>query len=462
MSVTSGFFNSINGDKKYNADDINEYYKGILDDGVVKHYDADLEVEAGSGMTVNVMGGKAICLGKYIRNIGVLELAIEPSESQPRYDAVVVGVDLENRSADIYVKKGIAAVNPSYPAIINTDLNKELCLAYVYVSANAASVTVTDTRSDATICGYVRLSEVETIPTINYTIGTQENTCDKTYSEIIEILDEKIPEITIKHGASINYVDYAIKISNMGLIISARTNEGKVTIEHSNNDNISVTFTVEHFQEDIDALESNLNKRKQVIYTLDNINATTATCNLAYNEIKDLITNNINYSISVKLGTSYYTAYEVINGGNIGIMVNIPEEDKKVMVSHASNNTITVASGTSDIATITNKVNPLWNMRWIDGGNVTSTDGIFVPWSDGAASTVLILCMNNSDDRCCQVFLARKTMSSAQRAMRLCGASDTLGVYASISQSQGVLVALTDDVTPYPTGAQIYYQYIEL
>lgn len=214
--------------------------------------------------------------------------------------------------------------------------------------------------------------------------------------------------------------------------------------------------------DEISNLQINLNKRKQVIYTLNNINATTATCNLTYDEIKNLITNNINYSVSVKLGTSYYTAYEVINGGNIGVMVNIPEEDKKVMVSHSSNNTITVASGASDIATINNKVNPLWAMRWIDGGNVTNTDGIFVPWSSSSASTVLILCMNNSDNRCCQVFLARKTMSSDQRAIRLCGASDTLGVYADISQSQGVLVALADDVTPYPTGAQIYYQYIDL
>lgn len=233
-----------------------------------------------------------------------------------------------------------------------------------------------------------------------------------------------------------------------------------------NNELTDVKDDILNLQNDLNGdilnLQSNLNKRKQVIYTINNINATTATCNLTYDEIKNLITNNINYSVSVKLSTSYYTAYEVINGGNIGVMVNIPEEDKKVMVSHSSNNTISVSSGTSDIATINSKVNPLWNMRWIDGGNVTDTDGIFVPWSNGSASTILILTMNNSDDRCCQVFLARKTMTSGQRAIRLCGASDTKGVYASISQSDGVLIALADDVTPYPTGAQIYYQYIEL
>lgn len=163
MSITSGFFNSINGDRKYNADDINEYYKGVLDDGIVKHYDVDLKVEATSDMTVNVTGGKAICLGKYVKNTGTLELAIEAGESQPRYDAIVVGVDLENRSANIYVKKGTAAADPGYPTIINTDLNKELCLAYVYVAANATSISdadITDTRSDELICGWVKFSNI--------------------------------------------------------------------------------------------------------------------------------------------------------------------------------------------------------------------------------------------------------------------------------------------------------------
>ncbi len=95
-----------------------------------------------------------------------------------------------------------------------------------------------------------------------YTIDSGSCTCNKTYSEIMAILNEKIPKITIKHGASINYVDYAIKVLNMGLIISARTNEGKVTIEHSNDDTISVTFTVEDFQNDIDALESDVSTLK--------------------------------------------------------------------------------------------------------------------------------------------------------------------------------------------------------
>lgn len=287
--------------------------------------------------------------------------------------------------------------------------------------------------------------------------------CDKTFEELIA-LEKAIINIQYFNEiitAKYHHLVRDLSMNIISVIIEGELINGRVRITHNSNNTITYQ-ELESLDDEISNLQSDLNKRKQVIYTLSSIGSTTATCNLTYDEIKSLITNNINYSVSVKLGTSYYTAYEVINGGNIGVMVNIPEEDKKVMVSHNSSNTITVASGTSDIANINNKVNPLWSMRWIDGGNVTDTDGIFVPWSNGSASTVLILCMNNSDNRVCQVFLGRKTMTSGQRAIRLCGASDTLGVYASISQSQGVLIALADDITPYPTGAQIYYQYIDL
>lgn len=128
------------------------------------------------------------------------------------------------------------------------------------------------TINDNSVTAYSCWSSQKTQEELNgivYTIDVK-TTCNKTYSEIIAILNEKIPKITIKHGASINFVDYAIKVSNMGLVISARTNEGKVTIEHSNNDNISVTFTVENFQNDIDALGRDIESINTNISTHDN------------------------------------------------------------------------------------------------------------------------------------------------------------------------------------------------
>lgn len=161
MSIESGFFNSVNGDRVYSADDINNFFKGVLDDGIFKNYDGDLAVTAGSGLSVNVDGGKAIVFSKYVQNTGVLNLQLTSSDTLPRYDAVVVGVDLESRTGGIYIKKGTPGVAPSYPPILNTDSVKELCLAYVYVAALStavASTDIVDKRSDPSVCGYVKLT----------------------------------------------------------------------------------------------------------------------------------------------------------------------------------------------------------------------------------------------------------------------------------------------------------------
>lgn len=164
MSVKSGFFNSLNGDRVYNADDLNNFFNGILSDGVVKNFMDSLEVTAGSGLDVNIAGGKALVLGKFIFNNSLLNLTVEGGETNPRYDAVVCGVDLEERTGAIYIKKGEAAASPSYPEIINTDNKKEICLAFIYVAAGATVIidtNITDARPDPSVCGWVNLSDVQ-------------------------------------------------------------------------------------------------------------------------------------------------------------------------------------------------------------------------------------------------------------------------------------------------------------
>lgn len=164
MSIKSGFFNSQNGDRVYNADDLTNFYDGILNDGVIKTYMGALEVTAGTGMAVNVAAGKALVLGKYILNNSILNLSVEGSEANPRFDAVVCGVDLETRTGNIYIKKGEASAVPSYPDLNNTGSKKEIALAYISVAAGATSIidaNITDTRPDPNVCGWVNISDIE-------------------------------------------------------------------------------------------------------------------------------------------------------------------------------------------------------------------------------------------------------------------------------------------------------------
>lgn len=173
MSISSGFFNSLNGDRTYSADDLNYFINGVMTDGIVKGYGSALEVVANGTLNLTVLDGKAFCLGRYVENVGSLTVEIEGGETYPRIDAVVVGVDLTERTGSIYVKKGEAGSTTSYPVIENTETLKELCLAYVYVGAGATTITtVTDTRSDELVSGWSSITAAKNLKEYRATATT--------------------------------------------------------------------------------------------------------------------------------------------------------------------------------------------------------------------------------------------------------------------------------------------------
>lgn len=158
MSVTYGFFNSIDGDRTYNADQMSTYFKGLVSDGVYQNVGGALQVLAGSGMAVNVQTGRAIIDCKWLNSDAVETLAI--TESSPvlnRYTAVVARLDITNRLLELDTVDGTAASTPTKPAITNTAQIKELCLAMIYVPAGSTAVTqanIQDTRGSS-LCGWI-------------------------------------------------------------------------------------------------------------------------------------------------------------------------------------------------------------------------------------------------------------------------------------------------------------------
>lgn len=143
--VTYGFFNSVDGDRRYTADQMSNYFKGLISDGVYEGLGSAMVVTAGEGMTVNVGSGRAIIDCKWINLDGSESLDISPaSPTQARYTAVVVRMDLTNRTMELDTVDGEPATSPEYPEITNTASIKELCLAMVYVPANAVSILQTN------------------------------------------------------------------------------------------------------------------------------------------------------------------------------------------------------------------------------------------------------------------------------------------------------------------------------
>ena len=158
MSVTYGFFNSIDGDRTYNADQMSTYFKGLISDGVYENVGGALQVLAGSGMAVNVQTGRAIIDCKWLNSDAVETLAITASSPVlNRYTAVVARLDVTNRLLELDTVDGTAASTPTKPAITNTAQIKELCLAMIYVPAGSTAVTqanIQDTRGSS-LCGWI-------------------------------------------------------------------------------------------------------------------------------------------------------------------------------------------------------------------------------------------------------------------------------------------------------------------
>lgn len=158
MSVTYGFFNSLNGDRLYNADQMSEYFEGLVSDGVYESVGGALQVLAGTGMTVNVQTGRAIVRCKWVDLDAVETLQVTAAHAiLNRYTAVVVRLDVTNRQIFVTTKDGTPASNPVKPAITDSTTVKELCLAMIYVPAGSTAITqdnITDMRASSD-CGWV-------------------------------------------------------------------------------------------------------------------------------------------------------------------------------------------------------------------------------------------------------------------------------------------------------------------
>lgn len=170
MAVTSGFFNSVSGDRKYNAEQINEFFGGLISSGVLPNPSTNLQVVANSGMNVQVKAGKGYIDSHWVKNDNALDLTIDTADSiLNRIDAVIMKLD-ENTSArtiTVEVKKGTAASSPTAPTMERTTSIKEYCLATVYVGKAVTSISqsnITDTRANTDVCGWVTglITQVDT------------------------------------------------------------------------------------------------------------------------------------------------------------------------------------------------------------------------------------------------------------------------------------------------------------
>lgn len=157
MAITSGFFDSVGGDRTYNAEQMSNYFDGLVSDGVYETIgDRFLVSNAHDGMKVNVGSGRAIIRSHWVKNDAAVTLTLDPSDVQyGRYDAVCLRLSTTDRSIVLVVKKGTPSANPQLPEITRTSTVYELYLAGVAVTKGATSIgNILDLRPSSN-CGWV-------------------------------------------------------------------------------------------------------------------------------------------------------------------------------------------------------------------------------------------------------------------------------------------------------------------
>lgn len=147
MSVSSGFFNSLNGDRKYNAAQMSAIFDGLIIDGVFASIGTALAVKAAGGLTVNVGVGKAWFDHTWTVNDSILPMTAPEAEVLlDRIDAVVLEVNgMESiRENTIKFVKGNPSSAPSRPILTNEGNVHQYPLCYIYRKYGTAVINQAD------------------------------------------------------------------------------------------------------------------------------------------------------------------------------------------------------------------------------------------------------------------------------------------------------------------------------
>lgn len=161
-------FNSINGDRRYKAEDFREYFASFIGNGVFPNPSNQLQVLSNNDMTISVTGGKGFINGAIYVNTENLILDIDPADGVlNRIDRVVLRFDNLERNITCKVKKGIFASTPVSPELQRDADAYELCIAEIKIAAGAVSIlqsSITDTRLNSDVCGIVTqtVKEIDT------------------------------------------------------------------------------------------------------------------------------------------------------------------------------------------------------------------------------------------------------------------------------------------------------------
>lgn len=160
MSFASGFFNSVDHDRLYDATDISRLFDGLIRDGIFASIGDCFVVKQSNQMNVTVGTGRAWFNHTWSYNDALYPVAIPPSEIlMDRIDAIVLEINSVEavRANSIKLIKGTPSSTPTKPSLTNAKEVHQYPLAYVKVGKEVTSIRQADIENcvGTSVCPFV-------------------------------------------------------------------------------------------------------------------------------------------------------------------------------------------------------------------------------------------------------------------------------------------------------------------
>lgn len=167
MAEFGGFFNSVNGDRKYKSEDFANYFKTFIGNGINPSTDS-LRVVKVSNTQIKILPGSA-CINGYLY-LNSTELSKTISNTTERISRVVLRLDLINRILSIVVIDGTSVVAPQ---LTRNSSIYDLSLAKLIIKDG--TITIDDERGQNSLCGYMNFLGMDDLQSMWNIFNTEWN-----------------------------------------------------------------------------------------------------------------------------------------------------------------------------------------------------------------------------------------------------------------------------------------------
>lgn len=140
MALSSGFFNSTSGDRKYSAKDFNQLFEGLVSDGIFQNVGNAMRVRVTANRQIAIGTGRGWFGGIWVNNDADVFMHVPAATSgRIRIDAIVMVVDRTNAQRRAYFTRiagteGTTGTRPTTSS--STDISR---IVLAYVTANGTS-----------------------------------------------------------------------------------------------------------------------------------------------------------------------------------------------------------------------------------------------------------------------------------------------------------------------------------